>query len=591
MWRSSTSLQPSHFEEHSHTKKHTRAMADPLIASLLTAPPVDDFKDALIKVRSGKANGDDGTGTFKRKKLRKVKFCLAEAVRIATRLRLKEAKAITIHSDGSKGRLLVRGQMCGASLQPHHALLGFGSLEDFSAAGIAATLIGLIKAFATHLHGIDKLLDNDQDGPNIGPILDEDLLRHILACIEVFNADAAADEQLAGTLLTDESVQPNEIVHENVMDEVAAPDSPWRGVLPNVKIVNKDKPHAARRVTSRTWKADPFLNQIATEVVMGKTSIVQLIQWSDVMRTKYGRAVRALQLNPMWRHRSDKFYAAKHRFDSWAAPFARLCLTFDAVVSTAQVTHEERRSEAVGRHAKHFLSLVTEELMLCLGMMADAGEENLRFVRFLDTEHVDTTELATELQHFTNRIVVLFEQGGCLKTGFTAWMIELLSQERVLYIDHNPKRVGGLPPLEMSVVVFRCLQRFRAWCTLAKSVLAAEFPAFEAMQTFSVLSLRSDDHRCDVDHERLCSSAKLEKLAQLLELNKEDLVSQYFDYLPLAQHHFNQQGVTSLEAWRAALHRVGDARCARTVRPSALLGRREARVGQVKVERRQIDDG
>ena len=137
----------------------------------------------------------------------------------------------------------------------------------------------------------------------------------------------------------------------------------------------------------------------------------------------------------------------------------------------------------------------------------------------------------------------------------------------------TPNASVACPHQKMSMIVLRCLQRFRAWCTLAKSVLTAEFPAFEAMQTFSVLSLHSDGHRCDVDHERLCFSAKLEKLAQLLGLNKEDLASQYFDYLPIAQHHFNQQGVTSLEAWLAALHRFGDAKYSRTVPPSVLWAR------------------
>jgi hypothetical protein len=39
---------------------------------------------------------------------------------------------------------------------------------------------------------------------------------------------------------------------------------------------------------------------------------------------------------------------------------------------------------------------VDEEAALSLGLMADAGEESLALVRFLDSEHGDKSELSTE---------------------------------------------------------------------------------------------------------------------------------------------------------------------------------------------------
>ena len=77
--------------------------------------------------------------------------------------------------------------------------------------------------------------------------------------------------------------------------------------------------------------------------------------------------------------------------------------------------------------------------MLSLAMMTDAGEENLALVRYLDSEHVDKMEIAMECHRFLKRITTLFDQKGCLLTRFTAYMLEPLKKERVLYIDHKPK--------------------------------------------------------------------------------------------------------------------------------------------------------
>ena len=110
---------------------------------------------------------------------------------------------------------------------------------------------------------------------------------------------------------------------------------------------------------------------------MSKYSSAPSLQHSDVMRSRYSKHVRELQDNPVWLSKMSTLSATKHRFDSWAKPFSRVCLTFGAVASTAQEIHEERRNEAAGRHAKAFLNMVDEEMMLSLAMMTDAGEDKL----------------------------------------------------------------------------------------------------------------------------------------------------------------------------------------------------------------------
>lgn len=49
----------------------------------------------------------EGTGGAGRWKLRRIKYCLAEAKRQKQRCFLKEARSITLHTDARRGRLLV----------------------------------------------------------------------------------------------------------------------------------------------------------------------------------------------------------------------------------------------------------------------------------------------------------------------------------------------------------------------------------------------------------------------------------------------------------------------------------------------------
>ena len=86
-------------------------------------------------------------------------------------------------------------------------------------------------------------------------VTDLAMLSHITRIVEVFNADAAADEQLAGQMLQLGGGAP--------VDPGGAGPGSGAPVLsadlfPHLKVINKDKPHGARMITSRTWKCDPI---------------------------------------------------------------------------------------------------------------------------------------------------------------------------------------------------------------------------------------------------------------------------------------------------------------------------------------------
>jgi hypothetical protein len=215
--------------------------------------------------------------------------------------------------------------------------------------------------------------------------------------------------------------------------------------------------------------------------------------------------------------------------------------------------HDERRSESTGRHAKAFLNMVDEEIALSLAMMTDAGEENLELVRFLDRKKVSTMDISYECQRFLERSTVLFERQGCLGCGLIAFMLRALEKKKLVFIDHRPKRVGGIA---MDRIITRCFGRISKWVQLAREVLRAEFSQFETAQAVVALRLKmrhEQQELASIEAERSKQIEQLSKVAQMLELDVHDLLGQFFQHLPTAQFVCCRDGCASLVAWREAV--------------------------------------
>ena len=233
------SLQRSHFQQHENTWLHRHATDT--AAALMTddggnaAPPEEAFLDVLTAFRNNRSHGDQGVhGAGKRWKITKMKWCLAEAQRDISREYLRKAESITLHQDAQKGRLALRVQTCGADLAPASCFLGTANVvKDYTnnSEGIAQATLTVIKDHSTprscppHVHG---------NRPE--PVLDVGLMTHICNHVEVFNSDAAADEQLAGRMLRGSS--------QRQQQDCGGQDD---GIFPNCIVVSKDKPHGARR--------------------------------------------------------------------------------------------------------------------------------------------------------------------------------------------------------------------------------------------------------------------------------------------------------------------------------------------------------
>jgi hypothetical protein len=102
------------------------------------------------------------------------------------------------------------------------------------------------------------------------PKTDHHLLRHMRLITEMLVSDGASSELLAADVCR--GLQSR------------AEDAKDEAFTPNVKIVGRDLAHCARHVLRKPWQADPHIATLFDTTVWHKTSVVQIIDRSDVFR-------------------------------------------------------------------------------------------------------------------------------------------------------------------------------------------------------------------------------------------------------------------------------------------------------------------
>lgn len=133
-WRT----QKSTLFNHAASKSHKCAVSGTIVG----VPTSKQFRRALHLARKGKLP-EHLKGIGRRNKLRRMKWCLAEAVRLVKMEELKMCRAVALHADARKGRLAVRWTGCDQEqLVLKSGVLGTVSLvKDF-----ACDAIGISKA-------------------------------------------------------------------------------------------------------------------------------------------------------------------------------------------------------------------------------------------------------------------------------------------------------------------------------------------------------------------------------------------------------------------------------------------------------------
>ena len=374
------SLSTSLFKRHAATPVHKECAGNTskgLAASFGLAPPLSMFHDCLFAIHSGSHNFNSTDGApDQRMRFRRLVFCLAEAKRNQTRASLRQSLSSSVQQDVRKAQLLLRVTSCDADLNICSAPLGQCNMAEhfgLSALGVRQCTEYIINKFAT------KELHVPERKPATDLNMDEELCDTIRKSVELFAADGAADEQLAGTLLKDS------------------------GFFPNMKMKMRDQCHGVKRVLSRTWPSDPVLRRLASDVVLDNHAIVQRIRFSEVFRCRFAKYVRIIGNVRKSRGICD-LASAKHRYTSHSRPFGRACLYLEALVRTAQSILDERgRTSPEGKDAESFLTMLDEESIILLGMMADVADDTMVLNRFFDQDHFDKSKVAEEVNRFLQK--------------------------------------------------------------------------------------------------------------------------------------------------------------------------------------------
>jgi hypothetical protein len=200
------------------------------------APPATDFSRVWdnMATKHSHGKGVEGVGTWR--KTRKMEWRLASACRRQHREFLRHARVVSLMQDARQQNLLIRVVAVDQHLQTRHFVLGVQRDYGSGALGVKDATLKILEDACRVDHRPPGMGAGSPDGPG-GPDgnLDVALYKHLCNSIEVFTADAALDEQIAGRKLRNPSLS-------------ATPD------LPNLRLVLRDKAHASRRrlVAQRT---------------------------------------------------------------------------------------------------------------------------------------------------------------------------------------------------------------------------------------------------------------------------------------------------------------------------------------------------
>ena len=167
----------------------------------------------------------DGFTIGDRTKLRKLEWCMAEAVREQFRRFILTACSATLTQDGRGKHLLVMLNACSEALETKNVCISLVATQG-GATNLCLATIRAIEELCTPGYG--------RPGKPAGSPPDEadaNLLNHLTSIITWWLTDAAYDECAAGELLTSSAEA--------------------RAAFPNLKVVGRERAHASRRILSR----------------------------------------------------------------------------------------------------------------------------------------------------------------------------------------------------------------------------------------------------------------------------------------------------------------------------------------------------
>ncbi|CAE7416429.1 unnamed protein product [Symbiodinium microadriaticum] len=196
-------------------------------------------------------------------KINKIQFTIVETARASWRRALAEAVSISLLRDERHKRVLLCFRSADASGNITEGVVGQLKMSFSSTAlGLAEATHRLLREFCTPGTGVPRRHRGGE------MVCDETLLQHVRAHVHSTCVDAASNEVCA------------------TFDTAAAWALPLEGLppgealFPNHQLVVRDRAHGSRRILSRPWTADRYLNSLFQSLVSGPSSLVQLIRHS-----------------------------------------------------------------------------------------------------------------------------------------------------------------------------------------------------------------------------------------------------------------------------------------------------------------------
>ena len=386
---------------------------------------------------------------------------------------------------------------------------------------------------------------------NCASAVNEKAALNFCKSVEVMNIDAGPDEVLAAKL------GRKRTPHEE------------HPLTPNLKFIVRDRAHGARRVLERGWGSDPYLKETIEFLVRDSSSMTQRIENSHLFKAWFKMS------QPHAKVKIDasvaNLRAAKHRFESYIKPLARLVLFVEAFTATAIRIVAERGNEPAAQDAKTFLCQVTSERLLQAAMMADAADEAGHLIRSCESEDWDIARMSLIIDTFKTRINYLFNNNGA-RTGttFTQFMLKFLSVQHSWIVGGAHFGVGfarGVP----EHIIRRCFGRMRCWIPVAESVLDAEFPNFDVFSAFVIFNLPDTVDPKAVPGVSNDLNIYFRRLAQSFGVNVHGLMAQHYDHVHMAVRLKVTECLSNVAAWCKSVRHSQRRKEVREARPADAL--------------------
>ncbi len=175
-----------------------------------------------------------------------------------------------------------------------------------------------------------------------------------------------------------------------------------------------------------------------------------------------------------------------------------------------------------GKSAARFLLRLCARRICCLAVQADAADEVIMFLRFLDTEVYDSAQLVLRLSRFLDRVYNLFgsKRQVLSAPGYTSFLMSELRDVPLVFVVPGGMRSVKCPSKEDLDFVF---DLFGGWLKLLKATCEQEFPFWQTSLAFRMFNFKERDGKMRDDQD----DADLDRLAVVRNVSRTDPKIEY----------------------------------------------------------------